>query len=249
MTCFTSSTSTAYCSTERQLRSVCTTTFATLRCTNTSPGARPTIWFAGTRLSEQPIQRYSGACRSARSAKNGGRLRPSPPPRRGCARRVGELGHGQRLSARRSAACAQASCRVRRAGGHASATPATANDATDEARTSFNIDPFLSSPPKAPKPGEAAAVRDISLMKISLASRCQCPDESGRSGSGAECVGYPGRVRRSRSSRPMAKEMPSYRVLIAALAAAGSGYAVVRQGRMMMDQGISVEDGGGGRRS
>ena len=37
-----------------------------------SPGGRPTIWFAGTRLSEQPIQRYSGAWRSARDAKNPG---------------------------------------------------------------------------------------------------------------------------------------------------------------------------------
>ena len=37
--------------------SVGTTTFATFRCTNICPGARPTIWLAGTRLSEQPIQR------------------------------------------------------------------------------------------------------------------------------------------------------------------------------------------------
>ena len=37
-------------------------------------GRSPTIWFAGTRLSEQPIQRYSGACASrARSKKPGSR--------------------------------------------------------------------------------------------------------------------------------------------------------------------------------
>ena len=43
-----------------------------LRCTNTSPGARPVIWLAGTRLSEQPIQRYSGDCWCARLLKNSG---------------------------------------------------------------------------------------------------------------------------------------------------------------------------------
>src|SRR6187200_2905373 len=64
--------STAYWSTERKLRSVWTTTLATFRCTKTSPGASPTIWFAGTRLSEQPTHRYSGVCRSARSVKNPG---------------------------------------------------------------------------------------------------------------------------------------------------------------------------------
>jgi hypothetical protein len=46
--------------TDRQLRSVCTTTLATLRWTKTSPGSRPTIWLAGTRESEQPIHRNSG---------------------------------------------------------------------------------------------------------------------------------------------------------------------------------------------
>ena len=62
MMCSTCSTSVAYCSTERQLRSVWTTTFATLRWTNSSPGFRSTISLAGTRLSEQPIHRYLGAC-------------------------------------------------------------------------------------------------------------------------------------------------------------------------------------------
>ena len=32
--------------------------FATFRCTKSSPGSSPTISFAGTRLSEQPIHRY-----------------------------------------------------------------------------------------------------------------------------------------------------------------------------------------------
>ena len=67
---------------------MCPTTLATLRCTNTSPGARPTTWFAGTRLSEQPIQRYSGACRSSEVGEEPrDSRRPSPPPRPGCARR------------------------------------------------------------------------------------------------------------------------------------------------------------------
>src|SRR4051812_48791040 len=73
MTCFTCSTSTANWSTDKQLRSVCTTTFATFRCTKSSPGSRFTISFAGTRLSEQPIHRYSGACCAASSEKNRGR--------------------------------------------------------------------------------------------------------------------------------------------------------------------------------
>src|SRR6478672_5006440 len=58
--------------TDRQFKSVCTTTFATFRWTNNSPGSTPTIWFAGTRLSEQPIQRYCGACCCASSRKNSG---------------------------------------------------------------------------------------------------------------------------------------------------------------------------------
>src|SRR5204862_7950257 len=38
------------------------------------PGKRPTISFAGTRLSEQPIQRYRGACcRESRLKKPGSR--------------------------------------------------------------------------------------------------------------------------------------------------------------------------------
>src|SRR5476651_565353 len=38
-------------------------------CTNTSPGGKPMIWLAGTRESEQPIHRYSGACWCARREK------------------------------------------------------------------------------------------------------------------------------------------------------------------------------------
>src|SRR5690606_1832973 len=70
--CLTCSTSTAYCTPDRQLRSVCTTTLATLRWTNTSPGAMSMIWLAGTRESEQPIHRYSGACCCESWAKNSG---------------------------------------------------------------------------------------------------------------------------------------------------------------------------------
>ena len=43
-----------------------------LRCTKTSPGASPITWFAGTRLSEQPIHRYSGDCCLTRREKNSG---------------------------------------------------------------------------------------------------------------------------------------------------------------------------------
>src|SRR5262245_46949768 len=68
-------TSTANWTVERQLRSVWTTTLATLRWTNISPGRRPTIWLAGTRLSEQPIQRYCGACWPERRRKNSGSCR------------------------------------------------------------------------------------------------------------------------------------------------------------------------------
>jgi hypothetical protein len=43
-----------------------------LRWTNTSPGARPVIWFAGTRESEQPIHKYFGACCVDSRLKNSG---------------------------------------------------------------------------------------------------------------------------------------------------------------------------------
>jgi hypothetical protein len=39
--------------------------------------------------------------------------------------------------------------------------------------------------------------------------------------------------------------MPSQRALFAALVAAASGYAVVRTGRTMMNQGVDVAEGGG----
>ena len=60
---------------DRQLRSVGTTTLATLRCTNTSPGSSPVIWLAGTRLSEQPIHMYLGFCCASRLVKKPGRSR------------------------------------------------------------------------------------------------------------------------------------------------------------------------------
>src|ERR1019366_5900300 len=75
MTCPTLSTSTASWIVERQFRSVCTTTLATLRCTNISPGNNPTIWFAGTRLSAHPIHRYGGVCWPMRRAKKSGSRR------------------------------------------------------------------------------------------------------------------------------------------------------------------------------
>src|SRR3954470_5891406 len=75
MMCSTLSTSTANCITERQLRSLWTTTLATLRCTKSSPGARSTISLAGTRLSEQPIHRYFGRCWRDSRAKNSGSFR------------------------------------------------------------------------------------------------------------------------------------------------------------------------------
>src|ERR1700719_3850354 len=72
MMCRTFRISTANCITDKQFRSVCTTRLAMLRWTNNSPGASPTIWFAGTRLSEQPIQRYFGDCCRDSSRKNSG---------------------------------------------------------------------------------------------------------------------------------------------------------------------------------
>src|SRR4249919_466067 len=70
--CSTLSRSTANCTADRQFRSVCTTTLAMFRCTKTSPGARPMIWFAGTRESEQPIHRNFGACCIDSCLKNSG---------------------------------------------------------------------------------------------------------------------------------------------------------------------------------
>ena len=66
-------TSVANWMTDRQLRSEWTTTLATLRWTNSSPGARSTSSLAGTRLSAQPIHRYCGACCWSRPLKKPGR--------------------------------------------------------------------------------------------------------------------------------------------------------------------------------
>src|SRR5690606_16477564 len=68
----TLSTSIAYWITDRQLRSVCTTTLAMLRWTKTSPGFMSMIWLAGTRESEQPIHRYLGCCSPDRRLKKPG---------------------------------------------------------------------------------------------------------------------------------------------------------------------------------
>src|SRR5438874_13245221 len=76
-----SRTSTANWITERQFKSVCTTRLPMLRWTKSSPGIRPTISFAGTRLSEHPIQRYRGDCWCASFAKNAAsdrRMRSAP---------------------------------------------------------------------------------------------------------------------------------------------------------------------------
>src|SRR5574343_304610 len=65
MMCCTWRPSTANWITDSALRSEWATTLATLRCTNNSPGNRPTSSLAGTRLSAQPIQRYCGFCCSS----------------------------------------------------------------------------------------------------------------------------------------------------------------------------------------
>src|SRR4051794_18487054 len=75
MMCSTFSMSTANWMADSALRSECTTTLATLRCTNTSPGSRPVIWFAGTRLSLQPIHMNLGFCCWVRPLKKPGRVR------------------------------------------------------------------------------------------------------------------------------------------------------------------------------
>src|SRR4051812_5337943 len=75
MMCSTFSMSTANWMADSALRSECTTTLATLRCTNTSPGSRPVIWLAGTRLSLQPIHMNLGFCCWVRPLKNPGRVR------------------------------------------------------------------------------------------------------------------------------------------------------------------------------
>src|SRR3954464_7161940 len=79
MMCSTFSMSTANWIAESAFRSLCTTMFATLRCTNTSPGSRPVIWLAGTRESLQPIHMNLGFCCLVRLVKNPGRLRSISP--------------------------------------------------------------------------------------------------------------------------------------------------------------------------
>jgi hypothetical protein len=48
---------------------------ATLRCTNTSPGSRPVISLAGTRLSAQPIHMYCGLCCCSQAREEAGLAR------------------------------------------------------------------------------------------------------------------------------------------------------------------------------
>src|SRR3954462_11233630 len=75
MMCCTFSISTANCTVDNALRSECTITLATLRWTKTSPGSRPVIWLAGTRLSDQPIHMNLGFCCWVRLEKKPGRSR------------------------------------------------------------------------------------------------------------------------------------------------------------------------------
>src|SRR5206468_7534492 len=74
MMCCTFSISTANCTVDNALRSECTITLATLRCTKTSPGSSPVIWLAGTRLSEQPIHMNLGFCCLVSELKKPGRV-------------------------------------------------------------------------------------------------------------------------------------------------------------------------------
>src|ERR1700758_1576762 len=70
MMCCTFNMSTANCTTDKQFRSLLATTFAIFLWVKTSPGARSSIWLAGTRLSEHPIQRYFGVCWRPKRWKN-----------------------------------------------------------------------------------------------------------------------------------------------------------------------------------
>jgi hypothetical protein len=66
---FTWSASTAYCSTDSTFRSAGSARLATLRCTKISPACAPVSSSAGTRLSEQPMNRKVGCWLSAFRAK------------------------------------------------------------------------------------------------------------------------------------------------------------------------------------
>ena len=68
----TFSTSTAYWRTDIRFMSVWMTRLAMLRWMNICPVRMPTISLALTRLSEQPIQRYSGVCCAASLGKKSG---------------------------------------------------------------------------------------------------------------------------------------------------------------------------------
>jgi len=58
--------------TDNKLTSVFTTKLAIFRCTNISPGSVPVISFAGTLLSEHPINKYCGVCPSDNLLKYSG---------------------------------------------------------------------------------------------------------------------------------------------------------------------------------
>ena len=80
--------------TDWQFRSLLRTRLAMLRCTNSSPGSRPTISLAGTRLSEQPIQRKGGDWLLNRWATKSGSKPRVSRPRRGCFRTAVEVRSG-----------------------------------------------------------------------------------------------------------------------------------------------------------
>ena len=77
-----------------------TTTLAMLRCTNISPGSVPVILLAGTRLSEQPIHRYSAPAGWPGAGRIPGRARTNVVgPRTVAAQEVVE-GHAEIVLAR-----------------------------------------------------------------------------------------------------------------------------------------------------
>jgi hypothetical protein len=72
----------AYCNTDKQLRSVCTTTFATLRWTKSSPGLRSTIlvrWHTAVRAADPQVLRGLLLGERPEEVGVGARDPPRPP--------------------------------------------------------------------------------------------------------------------------------------------------------------------------
>jgi len=77
----------ANCITDRQFRSVCTTTLAMLRWTKQFARSRFHDFVRGHRLSEQPIHKYSAtACRESLGKNSGSRARMASAQARFCAK-------------------------------------------------------------------------------------------------------------------------------------------------------------------